>query len=391
MQTRRAFIKSASIAAGLSAMPGFVNAEMKAGKVYRAAVIGRTGKGDYGHGYDMIFKGLDNVELVAVADENPEGLKKAQARTGAQRAYTNYRELLEKEKPDLVSIAPRWPDCHREMALAAIEVGAHIFMEKPIAENLSDADDIVKAAEKKGIKIAIAHNRRYNTDFLKVKGLIEEGFLGTIREFRTDGKQDGRSGGEDLIVLGTHDFDIMRFYFGDPLWCFANVMKEGRDASRADVARGKEPILVAGDTLFAEYGFTHSIHATWSSIRTADHWNTNFSPREKWAFQITGTKRIIGYQSGFGFAYLDSPFLVQKKDTIQWADLPEPQKWKAPDHVKHFIKDLIHAIETDTQSWCSGYDGRWALEMVAAVYASHKIKGRVDLPLKDRRNPLLTW
>ena len=391
MQSRRTFIQSTSAALGFCALPALGLTASKSGKVYRAAVIGRTGKGDYGHGYDLIFKDLENVELVAVADDNPDGLKKAVAKTGAKRAYANYVEMLQKEKPDLVSIAPRWPDCHKEMALAAINAGAHIFMEKPIAEHLNDADEIVKAAANKGIKIAVAHNRRYAADFLRVKGLIEEGFLGAIREIHIDGKQDARSGGEDLIVLGTHDFDLMRLYLGDPRWCFACVMKSGKDAGRADVMQGKEPILVAGDTIFAEFLFPNSIQVSWSSVKTADHWNTNFPSGEKWAFKITGTKRIIAYQSGVGFGYLDSPFPMQKKGAMQWLDLPEPQKWKAPDRVKHFIKDLIHAIETDTQPWCSGYDGRWALEMVAAVYASHRIKGRVDLPLKDRLNPLLNW
>ena len=52
---------------------------------------------------------------------------------------------------------------------------------------------------------------------------------------------------------------------------------------------------------------------------------------------------------------------------------------------------LIHAIETNTQPVCSGYDGRWAVEMVAAVYESERTKARVSFPLKDRGNPLLRF
>ncbi len=69
--------------------------------------------------------------MVAVADDNPSGLKEAIPRTGAAKGYANYREMLEKERPNIVAICPRWTDQHREMALACAEHGAHMYMEKP--------------------------------------------------------------------------------------------------------------------------------------------------------------------------------------------------------------------------------------------------------------------
>src|SRR5688500_7210264 len=68
----------------------------------RAAVIGHTGRGDYGHGLDVIFNDVPGVTVVALADPEESGRAKAAARCGAARQYANYREMLEKEKPQLV-------------------------------------------------------------------------------------------------------------------------------------------------------------------------------------------------------------------------------------------------------------------------------------------------
>lgn len=356
---------------------------------YKAAVIGRTGRGDYGHGFDMIFQGFDQISVEAVADENPEGLLKAARRIGAKRSYLDYREMLDKEKPDLVSIAPRQPDCHTEMALAAIDIGASLYIEKPLTESVSDADRIINAARDRRVKVAVGHVRRFTAEFTRIKALLAEGFVGTVLECRVQGKQDSRVGGEDMVVLGTHDFDIMRFYFGDPVSCSADVFANGQSATLQDVRLGREPISVAGDTIRASYVFPNNLQCYWNSVKTGDHWNGNFGNRQKWQFEIRGSKRMIIFQPGFGTAYLDSPFMAHKDESAQWKDLPSPRNWIVPDHEKHPIKNLVYAIENNSQPLCSGIDGRWAIEMVAAVYQSHFKRARIEFPLKDRSNPLL--
>ena len=82
---------------------------------YRAAAIGRTGRGDYGHGLHTAYQEIENVEFVAVADEDEQGMVKAKEQTGAASAYADWRQMLEQEKPDIVSVCPRWTDCHLEM------------------------------------------------------------------------------------------------------------------------------------------------------------------------------------------------------------------------------------------------------------------------------------
>src|SRR4051812_37363387 len=98
-------------------------------KRYRAAAIGSTGKGGFGHGLDSVFNDLDGVEFVALADDNPAGLWAVAKKTGVRNRYTDYREMLAKEKPDLVSIGPRWLDQRVAMVRAAAAAGCHIYCE----------------------------------------------------------------------------------------------------------------------------------------------------------------------------------------------------------------------------------------------------------------------
>src|SRR5205823_719467 len=124
---------------------------------YRVAVIGRTGRGNYGHGLDVVWRQFDNVQIVAVADENEPGRLAAQQRLGATHAYADYRTMLRQESPHIVSVADRHLDQHHDMVIACAEAGASIFLEKPLCRDLSEADAMVTACERHHVKLAIAH------------------------------------------------------------------------------------------------------------------------------------------------------------------------------------------------------------------------------------------
>src|SRR5262245_53825643 len=103
---------------------------------YRVAVIGRTGRGSYGHGLDVVWRALDNVEVVAVADDNEQGRSAAAERLKVKTTYADYRQMLKKEKPQIVSVADRFLDSHRDMVIACAQAGASIFLEKPMCRTL---------------------------------------------------------------------------------------------------------------------------------------------------------------------------------------------------------------------------------------------------------------
>ncbi|MCP5519730.1 MAG: Gfo/Idh/MocA family oxidoreductase [Verrucomicrobiales bacterium] len=384
--SRRSFLQlSAAAALTLPWLPPANSQPVGPRRRYRAAIIGDTGHGDYGHGYDQVFNGLEEVQVVAVADPVTEGARKAAQRSGAARTYNDYREMLGREKPELVCIAMRQPARHLELARAAMACARGLFIEKPITETLPQADALCQAAEAAGVKVAVAHHRRYLGSFAQARALLHEGFFGAIREVQIHGKQDARAGGEDLIVLGTHDFDYLRWCFGDPQWCEATVMVKGRDATPADARPGREPMRVVGDTIHAQFGFPGGMAVRWSSVTTDDDWTTR-SLRERWAFEMFGSRRLLAWQSGIEFRYRDTPFLLHPESGADWQPLPAAQ---ASDlgNVQQ-IRDLIRAIETDTAPRCSGKDGAWAIEMLTAVYQSHFRRQRVDFPLADRRDPL---
>src|SRR5436305_6972785 len=94
---------------------------------FRAGVIGHTGRGDYGHGLDVVFREFPELDVVAVADPDPKGRAEAAGRSGAKRAYADYREMLEQERPQLVAVAPRWLDQRHDMVLACARFGCHVF------------------------------------------------------------------------------------------------------------------------------------------------------------------------------------------------------------------------------------------------------------------------
>src|SRR5215472_12569944 len=147
-------------------------------KTYRVAVIGRTGKGNYGHGLDVVWKEIPNVEIVAVADPDDKGRAAAAKRLGVEKTYADYQEMLDKEKPQIVSVADRFLDLHRDMVVACAKAGASVFLEKPMARTLAEADEMVTACETHHVKLAIAFQTRYSPRLQRVKELIAGGKLG---------------------------------------------------------------------------------------------------------------------------------------------------------------------------------------------------------------------
>jgi predicted dehydrogenase len=362
-------------------------------KTYRVAVIGRTGKGNYGHGLDVVWKELDNVEIVAVADEDANGRAAAARRLGAKNAYADYREMLDKERPQIVSVADRFLDQHKDMVVACARAGASVFLEKPMARTLAEADEMVTACERHHVKLAIAHQTRYSPRLQRIRELIDDGRFGDLLEMRGRGKEDTRGGGQDLMVLGTHIFDLMRCFAGDPRWCFARVTQDGRPVTKADVKEGGEGMgPVAGDQITAAYGFDKGVHGSF------DTYKARHGVSERFGLTLLGSRGMIQLTTGSLPAayFLDDPAWFPGRGKKSWQEItsagvgkPEPLKDGGLGQGNVWIaRDLLEAIEKDRQPLGSMYDGRAALEMILAVYESHRLKGPVELPLKNRQHPL---
>jgi predicted dehydrogenase len=366
---------------------------MPDGTKYRVAVIGRTGKGNYGHGLDTVWLNHPRAEIVAVADEDGAGRAAAAKRLGAKAAYADYRTMLAAEKPQLVSVADRWLDAHRDMVVACAEHGASVFLEKPLARTLQEADEMVAACDRHHVKCAIAHQTRYSPRVKVVRELIAAGRIGDVLELHGHGKCDRRGGGEDLMVLGTHAFDLMRLLAGDARWCFARITVNGRKAVSGDVkplGEGIGPGL--GDHIVASYGFGGLAVGHFTTLKAKAGVSARY-----W-LEVRGTKGLI--HVGYGAlppAYLcEDPSWMPGKSKAPWREItsagvgePEPLKPAEVGNGNRWIADdLLAAIEGDRPPLGSIADGRAALEMILAVYESHRLDRPVDLPLKNRKHPL---
>lgn len=361
---------------------------------YRAAVIGRTGRGNYGHNLDLAFLNEPKLKLVAVADDNPKGLADAARRLRVDHAYADYREMLDREKPQFVAVAPRWTDAHRELIVACAERGIHVFSEKPLAPTLADCDAIVTACERAHVRLAIAFQTRYSPRLDRVKELIAASAIGEVLELRGRGKDDRRGGGEDLMVLGAHIVDLFRAFQGEPSWCFARVTEGGKPAGIAQARQASEAIgPIAGDRVEAMYGFaSNPVVAHLATARTKE-------PGGKFGLQIFGSKGTIALGTGWAAPaqLMEGPVWNGTAKGSKWveitsAGLGKPEPLKVDPLVegnRALVADLIHAVETDTQPKASVYDGRAATEMILACYASSLKNAPVTFPLADRsKHPL---
>jgi predicted dehydrogenase len=360
-------------------------------KPYRVAVIGDTGHGNYGHGIDTVWRAFDDMRVVAVADPDEKGRAAAAARTGASRAFADYREMLRTEKPDLVGIGPRWMDQRVAMVTAAAEAGAHIYMEKPFALTLADADRMVDAVRRNGVKAQVAHQMRTSPFALRARAMIAAGEIGAIQEARVRGKEDRRAGGEDMMVLGSHLFDMLRFFLGDPRWVSAHITSAGKDAGEGDVRQPSEPVgPVAGDAISATFAFAGGVHGYFASKASDQTDPLRFGT---WLYGSKGVLFLPNaiYPAG-GLYVLRSPaWLPDGKVRWERIDAQPEKAFKDGRELANalMVADLVRAIETGAKPCCNEEDGRWTIEMVHGVYAAHRSGGRVTFPLPARTHPLL--
>ena len=355
----------------------------------RVGVIGHTGRGNYGHGLDTVWQSIDGAEIAAVSDADPKGLQAAGVRLGAppERRYADYREMLASETLDFVSVCPRWVGERREMVVASAESGVRgIYCEKPFAQTLEDADAMLDACARNGVRIAVAHQNRAHPFILLAQEMTADGAIGEIREIHGFGKQDHRGGGLDLTVLGTHIFDLMRLFGGDPVSVDAVALENGRLVGPGDAAQGDEQVgLIAGDHLWGTYVFQDGVVGTFRSRREGSHFGNR-----SMGVQIQGSEGILDYRCDrLGFYPHGCP-----------APPPHSEEWIAVGHPKDskgvvelnapLVRDLIAAVEEDREPMCSGANARWSLEMILGVYEAHR-NGRAALPLANRRHPLEGW
>jgi len=178
----------------------------------KVAVIGL---GNMGKHHARNYAEMPDATLVAVCDLNEE-LAINTAKKFSCRHYSQYREMLEKESIHAVSIVVP-TNYHKEVALACIEKGIHILVEKPIAGTIADAEKIIGSAQEKGVILQVGHVERFNPAVQKLKEVILHGKLGEVTSIiaRRVGAVPIQVRDANVVIdLAVHDIDIINYLYG---------------------------------------------------------------------------------------------------------------------------------------------------------------------------------
>ncbi|MCD6357528.1 MAG: Gfo/Idh/MocA family oxidoreductase, partial [Thermoproteales archaeon] len=162
------------------------------------------------------------MELVAMCDVNEPRAREIASRYGVRRYYTDYREMLEREELDLVSVAT--PDfLHYEPTITAIDAGVNVLVEKPLATKLEEAEEMVRRARRRGVKLYVNFSNRFNPPFAALKDSVEKGELGDLLYsyvrlsdtiYVPTKMLSWASQTNVVFFLMSHTFDLVRWIYG---------------------------------------------------------------------------------------------------------------------------------------------------------------------------------
>ncbi len=324
----------------------------------------------------------NNLEFVAMCDIVPEVMQEKSDRFGLEvvHKYTDYRELLEREKPELVAIATE-SGKHAAIALDCIAAGCHVIIEKPIALSIADADAIVEAGKKAGVVVCANHQNRFNKSVQYMRKALEAGRFGRlshgaahVRWNRGKGYYDqapwrgtwAQDGG-CLMNQCIHNIDLLRWFMGDEV-----------EEVIAYTDQLEHPYLEAEDLGMALVKFSNGSYGLIEGT-------TNVYPKN-----LEETLYIFGEQ-GTAKAAGTSDNIIEEWRFADELDDPEEVKKRFsenPPNIYGFghtplYADVIEAIVKGRAPLVDAEAGKRALELVLAIYKSAAEHRPVKLPLEN--------
>ena len=177
------------------------------------------GLGWFGEKHCEALPAIPNVELHAVCTRNPERLRDIQKKFGVSKVFTDYHAMLADPEVEAVSITTMW-DQHAAPAIAALQAGKHVFLEKPMASTLADCDAIVNASKAAKGFFMVGHICRFNPRYAAAKQEIDAGKIGTIISMYARRNLQSWVGASVLDKIGpiigdcVHDTDLMFWFSG---------------------------------------------------------------------------------------------------------------------------------------------------------------------------------
>jgi predicted dehydrogenase len=299
------------------------------------------------------------IEVVAgcdiVAEARDRFMREWSGRWPGLRVYDDYRELLERERPELVSVVI--PDhLHTAPVLAAIELGARgIFCEKPLATSLDEADHIVAAAASAGVPICVDYTRRWMPEFVESRRLVRAGAIGQLSQIVL------QLGGPRAMLFRnhTHMIDLLNYYAeADPDWVIAELEPGFSDygtSYRGD--GGTDPSTDPGANYYVAFANGVRAYVTGMKDTVPEVRVDLIGPRGRLSIDAEGS-RLVTFESDD----------LRSKPAVPRVERLSPH-WTVSG-IQAALLDLLAAIETGRPMASSAETARRTVAITKAILES---------------------
>ena len=322
------------------------------------------------------------TRIAAIADTNPDALREFGAFFAVDEAqrYADYREMLDRERPDFVDVCS-WHGQHAEMVIAAAARRPRaIICQKPMALDLGQADAMLTACERNGVKLLVAYQRPHHATWLRVRELLRAGAIGRILQVVVQA-------GGNLLNVSSHNIRLALFLMDEPVveWVMGAVERTTdlfeRSVPAEDACLGQAG-CANGATLLIDSGGQGAQTCRVVGSDGMMELGTAVPPDEEVPsdapmYMPEGPSARYNCERGSA-RYLNAESRGWREIEAPWHDCWARQCGEAIDWVEGRIERPI-----------SGGDrGRAVQEIMMALYESARKRQRISLPLKTRLNPL---
>ena len=339
------------------------------GDKFRVGVIGCGGMAaNHVSGYLE----CDRFQISAISDLSSEAMiafdKKFNGYKHYQpKHYLDAYEMLDSENLDVVSIAT-WHKGHAKWTIAAAaRKPKAILCEKPMAEDIGHAADMITACERNNVKLTVGHQRRFLPSYVETRNLIEKGAIGKVQMIRS-------ISGSGLLNWASHLFDMLRYLIGDDDcdWVMGAVER--------NTDRYERSIRIE-DRALCSFGFKSGADGLVLSDFKEDYYQ---------GCTVIGSEGIIELRPEY--------YRLMNSDTKgNWSKISPRGKYFQPDESGFEMKEGAVLQAEELADWIQGnvqnhrgeaLHGYKAVEMACAVYESSRLHEMIRLPLKTRVYPL---
>ena len=329
------------------------------------------------------------AEMVGVASAHAERARAFAERFRIPHHFDDYRRLLAMPEVDMVVIgAPN--DLHCSMTVEAAAAGKHVVVEKPLCLNLGEADRMIAACRKAGVKLMYAEELCFAPKYVRLKQLLESGALGRPTLVKQSEKHDGphaahfwdvaRSGGGVTMDMGCHAVQFFRWMLGGA--AIRSVYAQMDTLVHGDKTRGDDNALLI---LEFDGGVVALAEESWSKLGGMDDRAEVYGSKGVAYADLLHGNSIETYSTA-GYDYA-----VEKAgSTVGWSFTMYEENWNYgfPQEMAHFVD----CVQNDRPPRVTGEDGKAVLEAVFAAYASAGSGRKVTLPFAtEARRPIDLW